>query len=313
MRKLFTFIPVALIVVAGTTACASKKFVRTSVGEVNDKVDSLGRSVEETQERTRKNEGRITEVDQKASAAAASAQQANGAAADAKAAAVDARSAANGVGTKLDTFDKQNRRLVYEVVLSEDQGNFKFGKAELPDEVKAKIDEMVTHLKEDPKNVFIEIEGHTDNVGSPAINEKIGMERAQAVEKYLYRAVHDPAAQDERHQLRRNEAGRAEQDEGRSRPEPPRCHPRARVEQPASALAWIGSERRQVSNRQPAVGSMCRRWLSPRPFPPRLIRPPAARRCAKLSAWRFAKNSTSGCPTAPERSAASAGSSTPNA
>ena len=95
MRKLFTFIPVALIVVAGTTACASKKFVRTSVGEVNDKVDSLGRSVEETQERTRKNEGRITEVDQKASAAAASAQQANGAAADAKNAAVDARSAAN--------------------------------------------------------------------------------------------------------------------------------------------------------------------------------------------------------------------------
>ena len=82
MRKLFTFVPVALIVVVGTTACASKKFVRTSVGEVNDKVDSLGRSVEETQERTRKNEGRIGEVDQKAQAAAAAAQQANGAAAD---------------------------------------------------------------------------------------------------------------------------------------------------------------------------------------------------------------------------------------
>ena len=92
MRTLFKAIPVALIVVTGTTACASKKFVRTSVGEVNDKVDSLGRSVEETQERTRKNEGRITEVDQKAQAAATSAQQANGAAADAKNAAVDARS-----------------------------------------------------------------------------------------------------------------------------------------------------------------------------------------------------------------------------
>jgi peptidoglycan-associated lipoprotein len=192
MRTLFKAIPVALIVVTGTTACASKKFVRTSVGEVNDKVDSLGRSVEETQERTRKNEGRITEVDQKAQAAAASAQQANGAAADAKNAATDAKSAANTVGTKLDTFDKQNRRLVYEVVLSEDQGNFKFGKAELPDEVKSKIDEMVTHLKEDPKNVFIEIEGHTDNVGSPAINEKIGMERAQAVERYLYEQYQIP-------------------------------------------------------------------------------------------------------------------------
>jgi len=192
MRKLVTAIPIALIVVVGTTACASKKFVRTSVGEVNDKVDSLGRSVEETQERTRKNEGRLTEVDQKAQAAAAAAQQANGAAADAKNAATAANTAANTVGTKLDTFDKASKRLVYEVVLSEDQGNFKFGKAELPDEVKSKIDEMVTNLKADPKNVFIEIEGHTDNVGTPQTNEKIGLERAQAVERYLYEQFQIP-------------------------------------------------------------------------------------------------------------------------
>ena len=186
MRKVLAAIPIALMVVGGTTACASKKFVRTSVGEVNDKVDSLGRSVEETQERTRRNEGRISEVDQKAQNAANSAQQANGAAADAKNTAVDARSAANTVGTKLDTFDKASRRLVYEVVLSEDEGNFKFGKAVLPDEIKQRIDQMVSNLKEDPKNVFIEIEGHTDNVGTPIANEKIGLERAQAVERYLY-------------------------------------------------------------------------------------------------------------------------------
>ena len=192
MRKLVTAIPIVLVVVVGTTACATKKFVRTSVGEVNDKVDSLGRSVEETQERTRRNEGRISEVDQKAQAAAASAQQANGAAADAKNTAVAANAAANTVGTKLDTFDKQSRRLVYEVVLSADEANFKFGKAELPDEMKQKIDQMVSSLKEDPKNVFIEIEGHTDNVGTPAINEKIGLERAQAVERYLYEAHQIP-------------------------------------------------------------------------------------------------------------------------
>jgi len=186
MRKVLVAIPIALMVVGGTTACASKKFVRTSVGEVNDKVDSLGRSVEETQERTRRNEGRISDVDQKAQNAANSAQQANGAAADAKNTAVDARSAANTVGTKLDTFDKASRRLVYEVVLSEDEGNFKFGKAVLPDEIKQRIDQMVSNLKEDPKNVFIEIEGHTDNVGTPIANEKIGLERAQAVERYLY-------------------------------------------------------------------------------------------------------------------------------
>ena len=46
MRKLFVAIPIALLAVGGSTACASKKFVRTSVTEVNDKVDSLGKSLE---------------------------------------------------------------------------------------------------------------------------------------------------------------------------------------------------------------------------------------------------------------------------
>ena len=189
LRKFFMAVPVTLLVVGGTTACASKKFVGTSVGEVNGKVDSLGRSVEETQERTRKNEGKISEVDQKAQAAAQSAQQANQAAAR-------AQGTANEVGSRADArFDAINaasRRLVYEVVLSEDQGNFEFGRTKLPEEAKKRIDEMVQQLKQDPKNVFIEIEGHTDNVGEKAINEKIGLERAEAVQRYLYEQYQVP-------------------------------------------------------------------------------------------------------------------------
>src|SRR5947208_709266 len=38
MRKLFVAIPIALLAVGGSTACATKKFVRTSVGDVNDNV-----------------------------------------------------------------------------------------------------------------------------------------------------------------------------------------------------------------------------------------------------------------------------------
>jgi len=141
--------------------------------------------VEETQERTRKNEGRISEVDQKAGAAAQAAQQANEAASA-------AHSAANAVNGRVDTMDKANKRLVFEVVLSEDQGGFKFGQTKLPDDTKAKLDELVQQLKQDPKNVFIEIEGHTDNVGPAAVNEKIGMERAEAVKRYLYEQYQVP-------------------------------------------------------------------------------------------------------------------------
>src|ERR1041384_6101846 len=93
-RKMFMAIPIAVMAI-GVTAGASKKFVRTSVGEVNDKVDSLGRSVEETQERTRKNEGRISEVDQKADAAHQAARQASDAA-------LAAKNTANEVGARAD-------------------------------------------------------------------------------------------------------------------------------------------------------------------------------------------------------------------
>jgi len=193
MRKFLVAIPIAVMAIGGSTACATKKFVRTSVGEVNDKVDSLGRSLEETQERQRRAEGRITEVDTKAGAAAQAAQAAQNSANEAGSAACAAGTAANAAGSaanaaasKADAVDKATKRLVYEVVLSEDEGNFKFAKTTLPDEAKAKLDQLVASLKADPKGAYFEIEGHTDNIGDPKTNERIGLERAESVKRYLY-------------------------------------------------------------------------------------------------------------------------------
>jgi outer membrane protein OmpA-like peptidoglycan-associated protein len=185
-RKMLLAVPIAALVAGGTTACATKKFVRTSVGEVNEKVDSLGRSVEETQERTRRNEGRISEVDQKAQTGIQQAQQAQTAAEKANTAAGEARTVATTVGTRVEEIDKASRRMVFEVVLSEDQGNFKFAQTELPDEAKAALDQMITQIKADPKGAWFEIEGHTDNAGPNTLNSRIGLERAEAVKRYLY-------------------------------------------------------------------------------------------------------------------------------
>jgi peptidoglycan-associated lipoprotein len=186
LRKFFVAVPITVLCVGASTACATKKFVRTSVGEVNEKVDAQGRAIEETQQRTRANEGRISEVDQKAAAAGQRAEAANTAAAQADQNAAAAKAVGAEANTKYESMDKANKRLVFEVVLSEDQGNFKFGKTALPDEAKQAIDQMVSQLKQDPKNIFLEIEGHTDNVGSIEVNEKIGLERAEAVKRYLY-------------------------------------------------------------------------------------------------------------------------------
>ena len=189
-RRMLMLVPIAAIAVGSSTACATKKFVRTSVGQVNDKVDSLGRSLEETQERTRQNEGRITEVDQKLTAAAAAAdQKATGAqtAADrANTAAGQAANTANTAVSKADAIDKASKRLVFETVLSEDQGNFKFGKKDLPAEAKARLDEMIQQLKADPKGAYFEIAGYTDSIGAPMVNERLGLERAEQVKRYLY-------------------------------------------------------------------------------------------------------------------------------
>jgi len=185
-RNMLLAIPIVVLAVGGSTACATKKFVRTNVGEVNDKVDSLGRSLEETQERTRQNEGKITEVDQKAAAANQAAAAAGQAASQANTAAGAAANAANTANAKAEAVDKASKRLIFEVVLSEDSGNFKFAKTELPDEAKAKLDEMITRIKADPKGAYFEIEGHTDNVGGKLVNERLGLERAETVKRYLY-------------------------------------------------------------------------------------------------------------------------------
>jgi peptidoglycan-associated lipoprotein len=190
MRKSLFAVSMLALTVAVAPACATKKFVRTEVGNVNSKVDTLSGSLEETQERTRQNEERIGAVDTKAEAAGRSATDARAAA---DAAAASSREVDTRLGTRITTVANEvasefasARRLVYEVTLSEDQGNFRFGGTQLPDEAKSRLDQMVNQLKTDPKNVFIEIEGHTDNVGGRDLNERLGLERAEAVKRYLY-------------------------------------------------------------------------------------------------------------------------------
>jgi outer membrane protein OmpA-like peptidoglycan-associated protein len=186
MRRQLTVFAIAAATLAVAPACATKGFVRESVGEVNEKVATMGKSLEETQERVRQNEQRIGEVDQKAGAAGTAAGAAQRSADSAANQAVQAAEVGKRADARAGAVEAAARKLIFETVISEDSGQFKFGAAELPDEAKSAIDQMVSNLKTDTKAVWIEIEGHTDNVGDGKYNERLGLERAEAVKRYLY-------------------------------------------------------------------------------------------------------------------------------
>jgi outer membrane protein OmpA-like peptidoglycan-associated protein len=155
-----------LIVGVAASGCATKKYVSREVGEVNTKVDTLTTEVEKTQERTKRNEVRIEEVNQEAQTAKGSAQQA-------LQKATEAEKAAKG-------------KLIYTVTLSNDKVTFPLNRAEVSDDAKAMIDEAIAQLKAENKGVFFEIEGHTDSTGPDAYNAKLGEDRAQAVRGYMH-------------------------------------------------------------------------------------------------------------------------------
>ncbi len=136
MRTFVVAFSIAALAGMGSTACATKGYVRNRVGEVNDKVESVSKSLEETQERTKKNEAAINEANQRIAQVDQKAVQAGQTA-------TAAQSAADSAANKADAVDKASKRIVYETTLSEDQGNFKFGKAALPDDAKARLDEVV--------------------------------------------------------------------------------------------------------------------------------------------------------------------------
>ena len=137
-----------VVLIAGLTAsgCASHKFVRENLAEVDTRVTGV--------------DTRVTEV---AGTAGEALNRANA-----------AHKLAEG-------------KFLYEVVLSDDSVKFPVNRDELSPEAEARLAELVQRLTSENRNVYLEIQGHTDATGDAGFNEQLGEARAEAVRRYLSR------------------------------------------------------------------------------------------------------------------------------
>ena len=78
-------------------------------------------------------------------------------------------------------------KFLYEVVLSDDSMKFPTDEDALSPEAEARLAELTQRLKAENRNVYLEIQGHTDATGDEDYNEQLGEARAEAVRRVLSR------------------------------------------------------------------------------------------------------------------------------
>jgi len=76
-------------------------------------------------------------------------------------------------------------KFLYEMILSDDRCKFNLNQTILEMECQVVLDEFLEKIKMENKNVYIEIQGHTDTSGTEELNNFIGRKRAEAVYNYL--------------------------------------------------------------------------------------------------------------------------------
>lgn len=76
-------------------------------------------------------------------------------------------------------------KFLYSMVLSDDSVKFPVDSAKLSPEAQQRLASFVERLKTDNRNVYLEIQGHTDALGPDAVNQRLGEQRAEAVRRFM--------------------------------------------------------------------------------------------------------------------------------
>ena len=161
MRKAKPFVLITAAVAACALSlggCATKGFVREQVGSVDSKVQTTQSEVTAQGSTLRAQQAHLGQLDQNTREALERAEAAG----------------------KL-----AEGKFLYSMVLSDDSVKFPVDGSKLSPEAHTRLMDFVQKLKSDNKNVYLEIQGHTDTTGSKGANMRLGEARAEAVRLYM--------------------------------------------------------------------------------------------------------------------------------
>ena len=151
-----------LLGISGLTACATKTYVGEEVAKssasTEKRINEVESQVEATQTKVKAHDTKLAELDNATRQALERAQQAG----------------------KL-----AEGKFIYALVLSDDAAKFSVNKSEISKEAEEQLNAFAERLKSENKNVYLEIQGHTDSTGAEDYNMKLGEARAEAVRRYL--------------------------------------------------------------------------------------------------------------------------------
>jgi peptidoglycan-associated lipoprotein len=153
----------ALAIAAGALSlggCATKDYVNKQVAEVNTRIAEVESKAQATQIQVERHQAQLGQLDQSTKEA------------------LDRATAAGKLA---------EGKFLYSIALSDDSVKFPRDSSRLSREAEQRLMALAERLKSDNRNVYVEIQGHTDSTGPDSFNRRLGEQRAEAVRLFMNR------------------------------------------------------------------------------------------------------------------------------